>query len=68
MFNNSPIMNRNEKCLIKYLSFGKYEQGNDTMSLIRFLLSHDIKFSFDKLNPVCNIIDELEFSDNIKYN
>ena len=68
MFNNSPIMNRNEKCLIDYLSFGKCEQGNDTIMLIRFLLNHNIKFNFDKLKPVCNISDELEFSDNIKYN
>ncbi len=59
-------MNANEECLIKYLSFGEYEQENDTCSLIKFLLNHNIKFSFDELNPVCNIIDELEFIDNIK--
>lgn len=61
-------MNTNEECLIKYLSFGKYEQKEVTNSLIRFLLNHNIKFSFNDLNPVCNIIDELEFLDNIKYN
>lgn len=59
-------MNANEECLIKYLSFGKYEQETDTCSLIKFLLNHNINFSFDELNPVCNIIDELEFADNIK--
>lgn len=61
-------MNTNEKCLIKYLSFGKYEHGDDTNSLIKFLINHDIKFSFDEMNPVLNIIDEMEFLDNIKYN
>lgn len=61
-------MNTNEECLIKYLSFGKYEQGSVTKSLIEFLLGYGISFSFNDLNPVCNIIDELEFLDNIKYN
>ena len=62
------IMNTKEKCLIKYLSFGKYEQGVETKSLINFLINHDMKFSFEDLNPVCNIIDELEFFENIHYN
>lgn len=57
-------MNTNEKCLIKYLSFGKYEQGDVTSELVRFLLKFDAKFTFSDLNPVCNIIDELEFFEN----
>ncbi len=61
-------MNTNEECLIKYLSFGKYEQDRDTNKLIKFLLSKNIEFSFNKLNPVCNIIDELEFFDFLQYN
>lgn len=68
MPDNSSIMNTNEECLIKYLSFGKYEQGKVTNSLVQFLLAHGIQFSFNELNPVCNIIDELEFFDGIKYN
>ncbi len=65
---NYNIMNTNEKCLIKYLSDGKYKQGADTYSLIKFLMNYGIKFSFCDLNPVCNIIDELEFFDDINYN
>ena len=68
IMHNKAIMNTNEKCLIKYLSFGKYEQGVETKSLINFLINHDMKFSFEDLNPVCNIIDELEFFENIHYN
>ena len=68
IMHNKTIMNTNEKCLIKYLSFGKYEQGVETKSLINFLINHDMKFSFEDLNLVCNIIDELEFFENIHYN
>ena len=68
VMHNCNIMNTNEKCLIKYLSSGKYEQKKDTYSLIKFLVNHGIKFSFNELNPVCNIIDELEFFENIHYN
>lgn len=57
-------MNTNEECLIKYLSFGKYEQGDVTSELVKFLLKSNAKFTFGDLNPVCNIIDELEFFEN----
>ncbi len=62
------MKNANEECLIKYLSFGKYEQQDLTVSLIKFLLNHNAKFQFNNLNPVCNIIDELEFFDGMQYN
>lgn len=58
-------MSTNEECLIKYLSNGEKSATN---SLIEFLALHNINFTFNQLNPVCNIIDELEFFDVIKYN
>ena len=58
-------MNKNEQYLINYLSYGKYEQKKLTNSLIKFLLEKGKTFSFSELNPVCNIIDELEFFENI---
>lgn len=61
--NNNQNMNTNEECLIKYLSFGKYEQGIVTFELIDFLYQRGVNFSFSELNPVCNIIDEFEFLD-----
>jgi len=67
MYNNS-LMNKNEQCLINYLSCGKYEQGDRLNSLVNFLMKRGMKFSFNKMNPVLNIIDEMEFFDNIKYN
>ena len=61
-------MNTNEECLIKYLSKGKYEQREVTDSIIGILLKYNKKFSFEGLNSVGNIIDELEFFDNLLYN
>lgn len=61
-------MNTNEQCLINYLSFGKYEQNDVNNYLINFLMQRGVNFSFDNLNPVFNIIDEMEFFDNIQYN
>lgn len=66
--NNNQIMNINEECLIKYLSFGKYEQKFVTFELINFLRKKGVNFSFSELNPVYNIIDEFEFLDKYKYN
>ena len=66
--NNNSYMNKNEQCLINYLSFGKYEQHDVTNSLINFLLNKGMKFTFSEMNPVLNIIDEMEFFDNIQYN
>ncbi len=67
MNNNFP-MNTNETCLINYLSFGKYEQKEVTNSLINFLLKRGMKFKFNDLNPVLNIINEMEFFEYIQYN
>lgn len=65
---NNSFMNKNEQCLINYLSYGKYEQDDILNSLVKFLMNKGIKFSFNNMNPVLNIIDEMEFFDNIKYN
>lgn len=60
------MMNTNEECLIKYISFTNGSAGDSLHYLINFLLNHNFKFAFNDLNPVCNIIDELEFVDKIK--
>ncbi len=61
-------MNTNEECLIKYLSNGKYEQREVTNSIVGILLKYKKQFSFEGLNTVGNMIDELEFFDNLLYN
>lgn len=58
-------MNKNEQCLIDYLS---HKTKNATRLLVEYLLAKNVNFSFKGMNPVCNIIDELEFSENFKYN
>lgn len=54
-------MNTNEKCLLNYLSClnSSYEATN---CLIEFLFNHKRKIEFHNLNPIFDIIDEMEFS------
>ena len=54
-------MNTNEKCLLIYLSYlNPSFEGTDC--LIKFLSNHKRKIEFHNLNPVFDIIDEMEFS------
>jgi len=54
-------MNTNEKCLLNYLSYSN-PALKATDCLIKFLFAHKRKIEFHNLNPVLDIIDEMEFS------
>ena len=54
-------MNTNEKCLLNYLSNYSSAAMGAGEQLIGFLSAHKIKMHFNNLNPILNIIDEMEF-------
>lgn len=54
-------MNTNEKCLLNYLSFSN-SAVRATDCLMNFLKLHNRKIEFHNLNPIFDIIDEMEFS------
>lgn len=54
-------MNINEKCLLNYLSDYSDASFDAAKMLIKFLSGHNKKIEFNNLNPVYNIIDEMEF-------
>lgn len=54
-------MNTNEKCLLNYLSFQNPAAGAADC-LMKFLNLHNRKIEFHNLNPIFDIIDEMEFS------
>ncbi len=60
-------MNTNEKCLLNFISYANSAlEGADC--LINFLNCHNRKIKCHNLNPVFDIIDEMEFSNyNIVY-
>ncbi len=60
-------MNTNEKCLLKYLSDYSMSAFDATDNLLKFLFKHNIEIKFNGLNPVCNIIDEMEFQKELNY-
>lgn len=60
-------MNTNEKCLLNYLSDYSDASFGAAGTLIKFLFDHSRKIEFNNLNPVYNIIDELEFSKELEY-
>ncbi len=61
-------MNTNEKCLLNYLSDYSSAAALASGQLIGFLSEHKIKMRFNNLNPIFNIIDEMEFSGELNYN
>ncbi len=61
-------MNTNEKCLLNYLSNYSSAAMGAGEQLIGFLSAHKIKMHFNNLNPILNIIDEMEFLSELNYN
>lgn len=60
-------MNTNEECLLNFLSYSN-PNFKAAESLMKFLYNHDRKIEFHNINPVFDIIDEMEFSNyNIIY-
>jgi len=60
-------MNTNEKCLLNYLACLNTASGASE-HLMKFLNLHNRKIEFHNLNPIFDIIDEMEFSNyNIAY-
>ncbi len=55
------IQNKNEEYLLKYLS-GALQEEKKENDLISFLAENNISIQFKNVNPVYQIIDELNFS------